>query len=229
MNDIKQQQTFDHAPTNNILNFAGGALDLWRQHNRNITTQTIAQFEQLFKQRTPTFTIDPTIINEINNNKRRNAPKASDVVDEKVRRLLRNFVVDKATNVVAPSIEPEIEKQLILNSIATLRKTCSSSFYYCCCDVKNVFFLHTTVDIQRIETAQQQPLLIAAKLNKTSKTHLPAHVRNVTTIGGHLYAVLAIIYTNHNDVDFIRRPDGPTLKFQNAIMPVRNRKLLFVT
>ncbi len=68
MNDIKQQQTFEHATNNNILNFAGSALDLWLHHNRSLTAKTIAQFEQLFKQHTPTYTTEPTTVNKINGN-----------------------------------------------------------------------------------------------------------------------------------------------------------------
>lgn len=99
MNDIKEQQQFEHASTNNILNFAGGALDLLLSHNRTRTTKTIAQLHDLFTQYTPTIIIDPPTTNDsTNNNKRRNTLLASDIVDAKIRVLLRSFVVDKATH-----------------------------------------------------------------------------------------------------------------------------------
>lgn len=84
------------------------------------------------------------------------------------------------------------------------------------------------IDIQKIDTALQQPLLIAAKLNSTSKANLPVYTRNATIIGGHQYAVLAIFYKDHNDIDVIRRPDGPALHFQNTIMPVRKESSISV-
>lgn len=89
MNDIKEQQQFEHASTNNILNFAGGALDLLLSHNRTRTTKTIAQLHDLFTQYTPTIIIDPPTTNDsTNNNKRRNTLLASDIVDAKIRVLV---------------------------------------------------------------------------------------------------------------------------------------------
>lgn len=129
MNDIKEQQQFEHASTNNILNFAGGALDLLLSHNRTRTTKTIAQLHDLFTQYTPTIIIDPPTTNDsTNNNKRRNTLLASDIVDAKIRVLLRSFVVDKATHTVTTSIDPTIESKLILSSMATLGTRFVSTF-----------------------------------------------------------------------------------------------------